>query len=474
MTNMVKDRTDWCISRQRCWGVPIPILYCKDCGKELINDDTIAAIARLVRINGTNIWYEMTEEQILKAIGKEYKCECGCTEYVKETDIMDVWFDSGSTHAAVLRDENKGLKWPASLYLEGNDQYRGWFQSSLLTSVATTGRAPYENVVTHGFLIDEEKKKMSKSAGNGINPQDVIKTYGADILRLWTISSDYHTDVRISNDILAQVTEVYKKIRNTARFMLGNLFDFNPDIDIVDYENMDEIDKYILAKTNKLVETIIAAYEEYDFHIVYNQLHKFCTSELSNKYLDVIKDRLYTSKANDNLRRSHQSTMYYILNVIVKLMAPVLSFTSEEIWSYMRHSSNNNTPAALLSTMPEVNPLYNNIIIVNKWNKIYEIREELLGQIEKARADKIIGHPLDAKIIITVSNKDIDFMKGIKSILEMILIVSSVEILEANEDKVEVVKAEGYKCARCWKYNEDVGRDKHNPDICPHCISNLK
>ena len=474
MTNMVKDRTDWCVSRQRTWGVPIPILYCEDCGKEYINKDTIEAIARLVRINGSSIWYEMTAEQILKAVKGEHKCECGCTKYVKETDIMDVWFDSGTTHFSVLNDEKKGLMWPATLYLEGNDQYRGWFQSSLLTSVAVTGKAPYENVVTHGFLIDEEKRKMSKSAGNGINPQDVINKFGADILRFWTISSDYHTDVRVSNDILAQVAEVYKKIRNTSRFMLGNLYDFNPNTDYVEYENREELDKYIMYKANNLVKTVIDAYEGYDFHVVYNEVHRFASSELSSKYLDVVKDPLYTLKPNNSIRRAIQSTMYDVLNIIVKLISPVLSFTSEEIWSYMNHKSEDNEISVLLTTMPSYSEKYDDKELAEKWDKIYELREELLSDIEKARAEKKVGHPLDAIVTITVPEKDFEFMTSIKEILEMILIVSKVDVVKGEEKKVEVDKAPGYKCARCWKYNEDVGRDKHNPDICPKCIENIE
>lgn len=474
MTNMVKDRTDWCVSRQRTWGVPIPILYCEDCGKEYINKDTIEAIARLVRINGSSIWYEMTPEQILNTVKGEHKCECGCTKYVKETDIMDVWFDSGTTHFSVLNDEKKGLMWPATLYLEGNDQYRGWFQSSLLTSVAVTGKAPYENVVTHGFLIDEEKRKMSKSAGNGIAPLDVINKFGADILRFWTISSDYHTDVRVSNDILAQVAEVYKKIRNTSRFMLGNLYDFNPNSDYVEYENREELDKYIMYKANNLVKTVIGAYESYDFHIVYNEVHKFASSELSSKYLDVVKDALYTLKPNNAKRRAIQSTMYDVLNILVKLISPVLSFTSEEIWSYMNHKSEDNEVSVLLTTMPKYEEKYENKELVEKWDKIYEIRENLLQDIEKARAEKKVGHPLDAAVKITANGKELEFLSGIIDVLEMILIVSKVEVIEGEERKVEVEKAEGYKCARCWKYNEDVGRDKHNPDICPHCIENIQ
>lgn len=474
MTNMVKDRTDWCVSRQRTWGVPIPILYCEECGKEYINKDTIEAIARLVRINGSSIWYEMTPEQILNTVKGEHKCECGHDKFVKETDIMDVWFDSGTTHFSVLNDEKKGLMWPATLYLEGNDQYRGWFQSSLLTSVAVTGKAPYENVVTHGFLIDEEKRKMSKSAGNGIAPLDVINKFGADILRFWTISSDYHTDVRVSNDILAQVAEVYKKIRNTSRFMLGNLYDFNPNGDYVEYENREELDKYIMYKANNLVKTVIGAYESYDFHIVYNEVHKFASSELSSKYLDVVKDALYTLKPNNAKRRAIQSTMYDVLNILVKLISPVLSFTSEEIWSYMNHKSEDNEVSVLLTTMPKYEEKYENKELVEKWDKIYEIRENLLQDIEKARAEKKVGHPLDAAVKITANGKELEFLSGITDVLEMILIVSKVEVIEGEERKVEVEKAEGYKCARCWKYNEDVGRDKHNPDICPHCIENIQ
>ena len=474
MTNMVKDRTDWCISRQRTWGVPIPILYCADCDKELINKDTIEAIVRLIKINGSNIWYEMTAEQIMNTVKNKPECDCGSSKYRKETDIMDVWFDSGTTHFAVLKDEKRELDWPATLYLEGNDQYRGWFQSSLLTSVAVNGKAPYENVVTHGFLIDEEKRKMSKSMGNGINPLEVINKYGADILRFWSISSDYHTDVRVSNDILAQVAEVYKKIRNTARFMLGNLSDFNPMRDYVDYENRAELDKYIMYKLNKLIEVVISAYDKYDFHVVYNEIHKFASSELSSKYLDVVKDPLYTLKANDPVRKAVQSTMYDVLDSIVKLVSPVLCFTSEEIWTYMIHDKENNVPSVLLTKMPTVNEKYNNVELAEKWDKIYTIREELLGEIEKARAEKVVGHPLDALVHLYAKGNRYDFLKENEETLKMILIVSKVEVSEADEEKVVVEKAPGYKCERCWKYDEDVGRDKNNETICPVCISNIK
>lgn len=473
MANMLKDRGDWCISRQRVWGVPLPILYCEDCNKELINDDTIASIVRLVKINGTNIWYEMTVDQIIATFSEKPVCSCGCEKYKKETDIMDVWFDSGTTHFSVL-GEGTDLEWPASLYLEGNDQYRGWFQSSLLTSVAVKGTAPYEKVVTHGFLVDGEGKKMSKSIGNGVDPLDVINKYGADILRFWTISSDYQTDVRVSNDILAQVAEVYKKVRNTIRFILGNLSDFNPDTNYIEYENRDEIDRYIMNKTNRLVKEVIEAYEEYDFHVVYNKIHRFSSTDLSSRYLDVVKDRLYTLKENDKLRRSSQSTMFDILNVIVKLMAPVLCFTAEEVWSFIRHKSDERAKAVLLTDMPEYNEKYVDLELDKKFEKIYELRDKALVEIEKARTEKIVGHPLDAQVTITSKEKDFKWMLSVKEILEMLLVVSKVEMLKGDKEEIKVEKAPGYKCARCWKYDEDVGRDKNNEDICPQCIKSIK
>ncbi len=472
MLNMLKDRGDWCISRQRVWGVPIPILYCEDCDAELINDDSIASIERLIKINGTNIWYEMTAEQIIATFKEKPVCSCGCSKYRKETDIMDVWFDSGTSHFSVL-GEGTDLDWPASLYLEGNDQYRGWFQSSLLTSIAIKEKAPYESVVTHGFLIDEEKKKMSKSAGNGINPLDVINQYGADILRLWTISSDYHTDVRVSNDILAQVAESYKKIRNTIRFILGNISDFNAEANYVEYSSRDEIDRYIMGKTNELVKEVIEAYETYDFHIVYNKVHRFCSQDLSSTYLDVIKDRLYTLKENDSLRRSCQSTMSDILNVLVRLIAPVLCFTAEEIWSFMIHEEG-AAKAAILNDMPEYDEKYVDADLAKKFEKIYALKDRILVEIEKARAEKTVGHPLDAVVKISATAKELKFIEDAKEILEMVLVVSKVEVTKVEKEEITVEKAPGYKCARCWKYREDVGADKNNEDICSECIKNVK
>ncbi|MCX7842786.1 MAG: isoleucine--tRNA ligase, partial [Clostridia bacterium] len=322
ITSMVRDRGDWCISRQRTWGVPIPIFFCKECGKEIINDDTINAVKNLFMERGADAWFEMEAEEILP---ESIECDCGSRRFKKETDIMDVWFDSGSTHAAVLETRDD-LRWPADMYLEGSDQHRGWFQSSLLTSVATRGKAPFKTVLTHGYVVDGEGRKMSKSLGNGIDPEDVIKEYGADILRLWVASSDYTTDIRISKDILKQLSEVYRKIRNTARYILGNIYDFNPDRDSVEYEKLGELDRWALMKLAGLIRKVNEAYSTYEFHLMFHAIHNFCVVDMSNLYLDIIKDRLYTSKADSPERRAAQSVMYEILEALVKMLAPVLAF----------------------------------------------------------------------------------------------------------------------------------------------------
>ncbi|MBR6728892.1 MAG: isoleucine--tRNA ligase, partial [Clostridia bacterium] len=344
ITGMVQDRSDWCISRQRTWGVPIPIFYCKDCGKELINAETIKAVSALFNEKGSNAWYQLPAEDILPA-GTVCPA-CGCAHFDKEKDIMDVWFDSGSSHTAVL-EVKEGLHFPADLYLEGNDQYRGWFQSSLLTAIAARGEAPYKTVITHGMIVDESGAKMSKSKGNGISPQDIIKQFGADVLRLWVASADYKTDMHISENILKQLSEAYRKIRNTARYILGNIHDFNPDADMVAVSDMPEIDRFAMAKLDRLVEKVLESYRSYEFHSVFHAIHNFCVVDMSNFYLDVIKDRLYTEKADSLLRRSAQTVMYKILDALVRLLAPVLAFTSEEIWSFMPHSAQDNSEFVL-------------------------------------------------------------------------------------------------------------------------------
>lgn len=471
MTNMVKDRSDWCISRQRVWGVPIPIFYCKTCGKELINEEIIERIKTLVSVNGSSMWYDLTSQQILKDFGK---CECGCTEFIKEKDIMDVWFDSGSTHNAVLENPKYGINQDiADMYMEGNDQYRGWFQSSLLTSVATKKKAPYRQVLTHGMVVDGEGRKMSKSLGNGVEPLGVINKYGADILRLWAVSADYQTDVRISDDILSQVSEVYKKIRNTMRFLLGNLSDFNLNENIVEYSERDELDKYMMYKLNKLIEYVNSAYDSYDFHLIYSELHRFCTVELSSKYLDVMKDRLYTYNKNHKLRRSCQSTMNDILRVLVRLIAPILSFTAEEVWSFMSHQTKDDYLTVLTAGFPSEKADYNDETLIQKWNKIFELKDRAAKFLEEARANKLVGSSLDALVIIHSTGDELEFIKENIDNIKLVMIVSGIEIFDDDTNKIEVQKAYGDKCARCWTYSSDVGKDRVNKDLCKKCIDNM-
>ncbi len=465
--SMVLDRNDWCISRQRTWGVPIPIFYCEDCGKPLVTEESIDAVARLFGEKGSSAWYVEPPEEILP---EGTACECGCTRFTKETDIMDVWFDSGSSHSGVL-DVKKSLKFPADIYLEGNDQYRGWFQSSLLTSVAARGCAPYKTVITHGMIVDQTGEKFSKSKGNGISPKQIIEKYGADILRLWVVSADYKTDMRISDGILKQLSEAYRKIRNTARFILGNISDFDPDTDAVPYEEMSEIDKWALIRLNKVVEKVVSSYEEYEFHMIYHNIHNFCVVDMSNVYLDIIKDRLYTSRADSKERRSAQSAMYIVLDTLVRLIAPVLCYTSDEIWSFMPHSESDETFSVLLNDMAKPNPLYHNDEIEAKWDKLLEIRERALKALEEERAAKRIGKSLEAKVTVS-ADADYDFLKSVEDQLAEIFIVSKAEVVK-GEDKIIITPAEGVKCERCWTVSDSVGKNPLHPTICARCAANL-
>lgn len=471
ITNMVKDRSDWCISRQRTWGVPIPIFYCKECGKEVISPKTIKHIANLFREHGPNVWYEWDEKDLMP---EGIVCECGCSEFKKETDIMDVWFDSGSSHAAVL-DERENLSSPADLYLEGADQYRGWFQSSLLTSVATKGVAPYKTVVTHGWVVDGEGKKMSKSLGNTIIPDDIVNQFGADILRLWVASSDYHADIRVSKDILKQLSEVYRKIRNTARFILGCIPDFDPDKDAVSDDKLADIDKYALMRLDNLVKVCREAYDKFEYHIVFHALHNFCVVDMSNFYLDVIKDRLYAEKTNSDTRRAAQTVIYRVLDTLTRLVAPILAFTSEEIWQFMPHAKSHDTTSVLFNDMPSSVGNYDEEFMAY-WEKIHKIRDDVKKALENARNQKIIGASLDAHLILTASGEMLDFIKSVPN-LKDVFIVSSLEISEGDsgefkgeEDLYVTVKAAtGKKCARCWTYSDSVGQNSEHPEICDRC-----
>lgn len=473
ITNMVKDRNDWCISRQRLWGVPLPIFYCEDCKKEIITDETIQIVSDLFAEKGSNAWYEMTAEEILP---DGFACSCGCKKFTKETDIMDVWFDSGSSHFSVL-EQRLDLSWPADVYLEGNDQYRGWFQSSLLTSVAVTGTAPYKTVLTHGMVVDGEGKKMSKSLGNGLDPMELIQEYGADILRLWVASADYRSDVRISKDILKQMSEVYRKIRNTAKYILGNISDFDPAVDAVSFQEMPELDRWALITMNRLTEKVLDAYEKYDYHIIYHSIHNFCVVDMSNFYLDIIKDRLYTQKADSVLRRSAQTAMYQILHTLVRLLAPILAFTSEEIWGFMPHTEQDKTESVLLNRMPEGNASYRDDALLERWETLRSVRAEVSKALELARTEKVIGHSLNAKVTLYAKEDLYALLKQYETELSTIFIVSDLALVEGEGDAstvageqvsplwVKVEVAPGEKCERCWMYSETVGEDH----LCQRC-----
>jgi len=467
ITKMVEDRGDWCISRQRIWGLPIPIFYCRDCGKEIINDETINAIKTLFAKEGSNAWFKYEAKDILP---EGYKCECGGSDFKKENDIMDVWFDSGSSHIAVA-EANPELGWPVDMYLEGSDQHRGWFQSSLLTATAVKGRAPYRQVLTHGYVVDGQGRKMSKSLGNGIDPMDICKQYGADILRLWVSSSDYKVDIRISNDILKQLTESYRKIRNTARFILGNISDFDPNKDSVPYSELEELDKWALLRMNQLVNKIEKAYSEYEFHAMLHAIHNFCVVDMSSFYLDVTKDRMYASEPDAKARRAGQTAMYIILDTLTRLLAPVLAFTAEEIWQYLPHTDKDNAESIMLNDWPESKAEYEDEALAQKWDRILEVRDGVLKALEEARNQKLIGQSLQAKLVIKAKGEIFELLKENLEILPTVFITSQVELKETDgeELEVEVLEADGEKCERCWIYSTTVGHHHDKPTLCERC-----
>lgn len=477
ITGMIRDRSDWCISRQRTWGVPIPIFYCKDCGKEVINPETIAKVSAIFREKGADAWYAMNESELMP---EGYTCECGCKQFKKETDIMDVWFDSGVTHAAVCAERDY-LDFPADLYLEGADQYRGWFQSSLLTSVATTGKAPYKTVVTHGWVVDGEGKKMSKSIGNTIAPEEIINQYGADILRLWVASSDYHADIRISKEILSQLSEVYRKIRNTARYILGNINDFDPDTDMVDESCYQDIDRFALMKLNELIAKCRQGYDRFEYHQIFHAVHNFCVIDMSNFYLDVIKDRLYTERKDSVSRRAAQSVIYKILDALTRLIAPILAFTSDEIWQFMPHDKSAVKENVVFNQMPEA--LENNDSeYMAMWEKLHAVRDDVKKALEIARTAKIIGASLEAEVTIYAKDEMLTFLREKADILPTIFIVSSVKVEDGDggefkgetEIGVDVAHAAGEKCERCWVYSDTVGGDSEHPTLCARCAEIVK
>ena len=471
MAGMVRDRSDWCISRQRVWGVPIPVFYCKKCGKYHITDASIKAVSDLFRKEGSDAWYKYDANDILP---KTEVCECGASDWEKDPDIMDVWFDSGSTWSAVCR-ERPELRWPVDMYMEGADQFRGWFQSSLLTSVATQGVAPYREVLCHGWVVDAQGKQMHKSAGNGMEPSEIIRDYGADIIRLWVASSDYTVDVRAGKEIFRQLSEAYRKMRNTARFMLGNISDFDPAKDMVDDDQLFEIDRWALEACNKLTATMRDAYEHYDFSRAYHALYNFCVIDMSNFYMDVIKDRLYC--ADDHARRCAQTALYRILVDFTKLLAPILCFTSQEIWSYIP-KLDGMKDYVVFEQMPEAKAAADEAFEA-KWDRIMAIRDDVKKVLEQARADKVIGSALEAGLTLYCSKEVYDFLNAIPmDELADLFIVSHVDLVEGEGGVkglveglgVNAAHAAGNKCLRCWKYETTVGED----GLCPRCAKVLK
>lgn len=484
--SMLETRPDWCISRQRVWGVPIPVFYNVATGKEIFNRDILNRIIEIVKKEGTIAWVKYSAEEL---IGEELleKYNLKGVELRKETNIMDVWFDSGVSHRAVLETRGDLLHRPADLYLEGSDQHRGWFQTSLLTSIGSTHDAPFKNILTHGFVNDGEGKKMSKSVGNTVVPADVIKVYGADILRLWCASVDYREDVKISDNILKQMAEAYRRVRNTARYILGNSNDFNPNTDKVPYEQLMEIDKWALHKLEVLKRKVTENYDKYEFYNLFQDIHYFAGVDMSAFYLDIIKDRLYTEGTNSIERRSAQTVMTEILVTLTKMIAPILSFTAEEIWETLPEVLKDKE-SVLLTDWYKENDEYLNPEIENKWVEIIKVRKEANKSLEKARQgkDRIIGNSLDAKVMLHSTDAEIQkFLVENREKLELALIVSEVEIVEnidetftkgeeATDLYIKVLHAEGKKCERCWKYSKEIGKDPEHPTLCPRCASVLK
>ncbi len=474
---MIENRPDWCVSRQRAWGVPITVFYCEECETILLDEKIMQGVYQLFEKHGADIWFEKDVSELLPP---DLTCkECGHKRFIKETDILDVWFDSGVSHAAVL-EQRPYLRWPADLYLEGSDQHRGWFHSALLTAVGTRDRAPYKAVLTHGFVVDAEGRKMSKSIGNVISPSEVIEKYGAEILRLWVSASDYREDIRISDNILKQLSDAYRRIRNTSRFLLGNLYDFDFQKNAVAYETMPEIDRYALHQLQLIVAKARRAYEAYEFHVIYHALFNYCTLDLSAFYLDILKDRLYTSPPDSPERRSAQTVLHIQAETIARLMAPILPFTADEIWQCLP-SQNSDRPSIHMSLLPEVNAVFRDDALAARWEYLLSIRGEVTKKLEEARAQKIIGHPLDASVTIAAGGDSYDALQPYAEELRSLLIVSKAALVKddaamgASESRgaggvrIQVEAAAGEKCERCWVHDTTVGANNAQPTVCQRC-----
>jgi len=466
MANMVKTRPDWCVSRQRAWGVPIPVFYCADCEEPVANAEIVNRVADIFQNETSDAWYNREAQDLLP---ENYKCsKCESTNFTKETDILDVWFDSGSSCVAVL-ETRENLQFPADVYLEGGDQYRGWFNSSLMCGLAAHDEAPFKTVITHGWVVDGEGKKQSKSIGNVTAPQEIIDKSGAEILRLWAAAVDYTEDVRCSDEILQRVTDAYRKFRNTLRYALGNLEDFNPETDKVALAEMLEIDRWALASIDEAIEKVVYGFETYNFQAVYQTLYNFVTVTLSARYFDIIKDRLYIFAPKSLERRSAQTALYEIADKLSRLLAPILAFTADEAWENLPHQK---LESVHLAEFPKVSGADNSQFLID-WERIFSIRDEVLKKLEEARGEKKIGSSLEAKVILTVDKETTRFLISYFEDLRYIFIVSQVEVQEGDALAVEIQKADGAKCERCWNYSLQVGKSEKYPTVCERCTAAL-
>jgi isoleucyl-tRNA synthetase len=483
---MIENRPDWCLSRQRVWGTPIPAFICTGCREVLVDPVVIARVTDLVTEQGADVWFQKSAAELMPA---GTLCpKCGGRKFEKEKDILDVWFESGVSHAAVLKPRGQGW-WPADLYLEGSDQHRGWFHSALLASVTTDERAPYKKVLTHGFVVDGEGKKMSKSAGNVVAPQDVIKQSGAEILRLWVAAQDYQEDLRISPEILRQLAEVYRKIRNTCRFLLSNLFDFDPTLHRVPYAQLTELDRWALVRLFHLIRKVRESYEDFDFRQIYHEIDYFCAVHMSAIYLDILKDRLYTFHKESPLRRSSQTVLFDVLVALTKVMAPILSFTAEEVWRMLPEPARTSPeqPSVHLASFPEPDPQWADAELVERWERLLLVRTVVQGALEMQRRDKEIGSSLEAKVVLTADSARWGFLGQYETFLATLFIVSQVTVRWEKEVSLEghllsdtsgfavdVFKADGAKCERCWNYRVAVGTFPDHPTLCDRCVEAIR
>lgn len=477
ISNMIAMRPDWCISRQRVWGVPITVFYCDSCSAPFTDRKVLEGVVEQFRQHTADVWYSKTAAELM---GPDCRCSnCGGASFRKESDILDVWFDSGSSHLAVLTPENE-LPWPADLYLEGGDQYRGWFHSSLLIGVGLKGRAPYTGCATHGWTLDAEGRAMSKSLGNIIEPEKIIKRYGADLLRLWVASVDFTEDVRLSDTILARLSEAYRKLRNTFRYTLGNLYDFDPEIDPVRADELEEIDQWILIKAEELVRKCRTAYDEFSFHSVYRAVYDFAVTDLSAVYFDILKDRLYTTAPRSHARRSAQTAIYRLHLALVRLMAPILSYTCEEVWGHTKREP--GSPASVhLDYLPVPEDLASGLPESQRsrlanWDKLMGVRDQVLKALDGAREAKAIGGSLEAAVLLAAGGELHSLLAEYQPQLPALFIVSQVEIRKADGEELSIAvsRAQGDKCERCWKYTLDIGSDSDFPTICKACAEAVK